>query len=302
MKKITVAICTYNRERYLPQVLNSVVNQTVSTNNYELIVVNNNSPGNTEEICKEFEQKHIDINFTHYLETNQGLSFARNRAIEESSCELITFLDDDAFIDEKYLEELILFFEKNPKTAAIGGKILLHYESIVPDWENKYLNSLLGFYDKGDSVFTYNNKDYPRGSNMAFQTSVFKEIGMFNVELGRIGGNLLGGEEKDIFDRIYRAEKYEVVYLPSAVVFHCVPESRTTKDFIIQQALGTGKSERVRTKHIGNFAFLKRIFFELVKWAGSIALWFGYLFKGKKAKGNMIVTFRWWVSKGLMTK
>lgn len=58
---------------------------------------------------------------------------------------MITFLDDDAFIQEDYLEVCVKAFEAESKMDALGGKILLHYESIIPKWENKFINSLLGF-------------------------------------------------------------------------------------------------------------------------------------------------------------
>lgn len=301
---ISVVICTYNRERYLPQLFDSILNQTLSRSEFELILINNNSPGNTEELFNGFKRSNPDIDSSYFLETNQGLSFARNRGIKESNGEYITFLDDDAFIETNYLHRITSAFQANAVIEAIGGKILLHYETIVPKWENKYLNSLLGFYDKGDVTFVYNqaHNDYPRGSNMAFKLDLLKKIGAFDVTLGRVGGNLMGGEEKELFDRIYGYNKNCTLYIPDAVVYHCVPIERTTKDFIIKQALGTGKSERLRTKKQGSISYLKRILIEITKWGASFILFFTYLLKRQKEKGKMIIVFRWWVTKGLLFK
>jgi len=302
--ELTVAICTYNREKYLPQVLGSILTQTLSVLKFEVLLIDNNSPGNTVEISTNFAKDYPEIHFHYFLETNQGLSHARNRAIKESKGNYITFLDDDAFIDDHYLEVLLNAFNADEDLVAIGGKILLYYESIIPAWENKYLNSLLGFYDKGDLSFYYSKStnDYPRGSNMAFRNSLFDQVGIFDVTLGRVGGNLMGGEEKEIFDRIYVNPKNKVVYLPNALVWHSVPVERTTKEFIIIQAKGTGRSERLRTLSQGKMAFIKRCGIELFKSGASVALWLMYLLKGQLAKGNMLVVFRWWVSKGLMKK
>ena len=164
--KISVAICTYNRERYLPQLFDSIVNQDLDRTLFEVILVNNNSPGNTKELFEEFKTKNPDIISIYKEEHQQGLSFSRNNAIETAQFELITFLDDDAFIDSKYLSELMRIFQQED-VKAIGGKILLHYETEVPKWENPYLNSLLGYFNKGDVAFDFNRHDYPRGSNMA---------------------------------------------------------------------------------------------------------------------------------------
>lgn len=299
---LTVAICTYNRERYLPQLFESILNQTANPSDFEIVVVNNNSTDNTERWCSDFISNHPELNIKYVVETNQGLSFARNRAIEESTFPYITFLDDDAFIEKNYLQGLIDAFEAEKDVAALGGPIFLHYETIIPKWENKYLNSLMGYYVPKETEFIYSGKDidYPRGSNMSFRTSVFQEVGMFNTKLGRIGGNLLGGEEKDIFSRIYGTNKYKVVYKPSLIVYHSVPAERTTFEFIKKQAHQTGISERIRSKHEGSMAFLKRCGIELFKWGASILLYFAYLFKGQPAKGSMILSFRKYVTKGLL--
>ncbi|HIP36481.1 MAG TPA: glycosyltransferase family 2 protein [Crocinitomix sp.] len=296
---ITATISTYNREKYLPQVLESLKKQTLSKDLFEIILVDNNSPGNTKEIALNFKKNNPDIKFEYYLETNQGLSYGRNRGIAEAKGKYITFIDDDAFLSKNYLEVIYNHFEQNPNTVAIGSKILLHYETIIPKWENKYLNSLLGFFDLGDEPKTFPTNDYPRGSNMSFRTDVFKTVGDFNVELGRKGNNLAGSEEKDMFMRIYKHKNLKVDYIPNAIVYHCVPIERTTNKFIKRQALGTGKSEKVRIKNQGLTATLKRYFMEIVKWGGSLALFIIYLFKGQAAKGIMIVKFRWWVSKAL---
>lgn len=203
---ISAIICTYNREKYLPGVLDSLKRQTLDTSKFEIILVNNNSTDRTEAISQQFEKGNPSIKYHYCIETNQGLSFARNRGIQESNFELVTFIDDDAFLAEDYLEKVVDYFNENSTSVALGSKILLHYEGTIPKWENKYINSLLGFYNPGDEAFTYNSKDYPRGSNMSFRISVFDQVGDFNTNLGRVGRNLAGSEEKDMFKRIYEKQ------------------------------------------------------------------------------------------------
>ncbi len=52
--KITVVICTYNRGVYIRDAMESLYHQTLAKEAYEVIVVNNNSTDNTEQICKKF--------------------------------------------------------------------------------------------------------------------------------------------------------------------------------------------------------------------------------------------------------
>ena len=301
---ITATISTYNREKYLPQVLDSLKRQTLNKDLFEIVLVNNNSPGNTEEIARAFMASNPELKVSYHLETNQGLSYGRNRGIKEASGKYITFIDDDAFLADNYLEKIYNYFEQDATVAAIGSKILLHYEDVIPSWENKYLNSLLGWYDPSDEPYDYKgtDKDYPRGSNMSFRMSIFETAGDFNVELGRKGNNLAGSEEKDIFQRIYRIQNMKVIFVPDALVYHCVPHERTTTEFIKRQALGNGRSERIRAQNEGLFSLLKRWVKEKIMWFGSLVLWWVYLFKGQPAKGNMIIRFRWWVTLGFVFK
>jgi len=299
---ITATISTYNREKYLPGVLDSLAKQTLNKDLFEVVLVDNNSPRNTKEIFEKFAIEHKNISCRYYLETNQGLSFGRNRGITESNGKYITFIDDDAFLADDYLEKIYAYFESHQNVAAIGSKILLHYESIIPAWENKYLNSLLGYFNIGDVEKEFPKNDYPRGSNMSFRTNVFNKVGLFNTDLGRKGSGMGGSEEKDIFKRIYNFPELKVVYIPDALVYHCVPVERTTKEFIKKQALGTGASEKIRVKNEGFASTIKRYLVEFFKWGASFILFFVYLIKGQSAKGTMIVRFRWWVSKGLFGK
>jgi glycosyltransferase involved in cell wall biosynthesis len=299
MLKITVAICTYNRERYLNQLFDSILAQTIDKSQFEVVLVNNNSPGNTKELFSTFCSNNPEIQTVYSEEQKQGLSHARNNAISLARAALITFLDDDAFIDTNYLENCVAAFSQNDKIDAVGGKILLHYESIIPAWENKYLNSLLGYFNLGDSSFLFSKNNYPRGSNMTFKVNVFDNVGSFNIALGRTDKSMIGGEEKELFDRIYKAN-LGVLYDPEIIVYHCVPVERTTTSFIRRQAIGAGMSERVRTLNDGSLLFLIRILKEVYLWCASAGLWVLFSLQLKFSKGNMILAFRWWLTQGLL--
>lgn len=296
---ISAIISTYNREKYLPKLFNSISNQEYE--DVEILVVDNNSPGNTKELTHSFQKANKQLNIHYYLETQQGLSFGRNRGIKEAKGDIIIFLDDDAFLSKTYFKTIAHCFNNYPDAMAIGSKILLEYESTIPKWENPYLNSLLGYFNLGENSKYFSKKKYPRGSNMCFRSKVFKQIGMFNTELGRIGNELGGGEEKDLFFRMYQ-QGLKALYIPDAIIYHTVPKERTTYQFIRKQALGTGESEYLRIKNKGPKALFSKLIIELLKWKASTALCLFYLITARPQKGIMIIRFRYWVNKGLLTK
>lgn len=293
---ISIIVCTYNREIYLPKMLQSILDQTCSTDKFEVILVNNNSPDNTHQICIDYQEKNKTINFHYFLETQQGLSYARNRGLKEASGDYLIFIDDDAFLDENYIEELESYLKDTPELVGFGGKILPYLECELPNWMSPYLSTLMSIIDLGKDVKLFSGKKYPIGANMGVSRDVVEKIGNFNEALGRSGSSMLGGEEKDFFFRIKQAN-ISIYYFPKMLVNHVIPPKRLTVEFVKKQAEGIGVSERLRTKNSGEY--FKRWLAELYKWGGTFGLFTIYLVKGQLPKGVMLVKFRWWISKGL---
>ena len=97
---IIVPIC--NVENYLRQCLDSILNQTYQ--NFECLLINDGSPDNSAEICREYVEK--DSRFRYFEKENGGVSSARNLGIECSVGAYITFIDSDDWVDSDYLEVL----------------------------------------------------------------------------------------------------------------------------------------------------------------------------------------------------
>ena len=101
--KFTVAICSYNIEKYIERAIKSALNQEYE--NYEIIVVDDCSQDNTVEIIKKYKSDKLKFFST---EKNSGTAAAsRNIAIENASGEYIIFLDgDDTLYDNKTLQKI----------------------------------------------------------------------------------------------------------------------------------------------------------------------------------------------------
>ncbi len=299
---ISYAICTYNRERFLPIALDAIAQQTGNHFHlFELIVVDNNSTDSTPDIVHQFSEQHPYIQVVYTTETKQGLSYARNKAIEVARGEWIVFLDDDAYLDTTYTQHLVMFIQTKGHTyKAAGGPILLNFDTKPPGWYTHYLGSLLGYFKPYRQSREFSHNYYPRGSNMIFHRSLFERFGLFNPELGRKANQMLGSEEKDMFQRIYQAGE-RAYYDASLVMYHLVPEFRTTIDFIRKQSIGVGISEHIRIKSKCRAVLLK-VLSECFKWVVSCLLCMFYMLQFKPRKGIILLRFRYWVFKGLTTK
>ncbi len=295
---ISIIVCTYNRDQYLPKMLQSVVDQNCSKEDFELVLINNNSNDSTPEICTKFVETNNDLNIKYVVETKQGLSIARNRGIHEAKGDYLIFIDDDAFLEENYILELKNYLTNSPKMIGFGGKISPFLECELPQWMSTYLSTLMSIIDLGNDLKLFSRTKYPIGANMGVSRNVIDKIGIFNESLGRTGTSMLGGEEKDFFFRLKEAH-IPIYYFPKMFVHHVIPAKRLTVEFVKNQALGIGSSEKLRTQSIGTISYLKRWILEFYKWGGTFALFVIYTFQGAPQKGIMLIKFRYWISKGL---
>ena len=296
---LTAIICTYNRAKYIGPLLESVAANDLPKSEYEILLVDYNCTDNTREICEAFADAHKDVNFRYVVEPEQGLSAAKNRGIKEAKGDIIVYIDDDALVDTWYLRSYSEWLETHPETMACGGPIEPLYETVEPAWMTPYTKALLtAWMDYGNQVREYPQGRYPGGGNAAYRKSVFEQVGLFNTSLGRNGGNLMGSEEKDIFEKM-EALKMQILYLPMPVLHHIIPQTKLEADYFNRLTFQIGLSERQRTLAIGKSKYLQRLWAELIKWAGTLVLLCLYTISFHPVKGWKLVQFRANVTRGL---
>jgi|BarGraIncu00222A_1022003.scaffolds.fasta_scaffold60571_1 glycosyltransferase involved in cell wall biosynthesis len=290
--EISIIICTYNREKFLPGALISLTNQTLDASRFEILIINNNSTDSTELISSNFITSNPKLNIKYFVETQKGLSAARNRGIKESAGKLVAFIDDDAEVTNDYLETAIDFFDSNPNIDAIGGKIIPVYETgEEPKWLSKYLWGLVTKADYGENTRKYPVSKYPPGCSMVFKKEVFTITGMFNTEL------FLRSDDKYIFRRLEAANKL-YLYFPKLVVNHHIDKERVTFESVKKISLIVGGSERVRLQKSGIIKNIYKIIEYIFKLFAAIIISFGFLSKFEFSKAEYIVKNRWYTLLG----
>jgi glucosyl-dolichyl phosphate glucuronosyltransferase len=285
--KISLVICTYNREKFLPVALKSLTAITTDKNIFEIVLINNNSTDSTETICNEFIRNNQELQTQYHVETQRGLSAARNRGIKESRSELISFLDDDAEVTPEYVDIALNFFASNPNIDAMGGKIIPIYETgEEPKWLSKSLWGLVTKVDWGNKTRKYPYSKYPAGASMVFRKKVFAEIGLFNTEL------FLRSDDKFIFRRMEEKGKL-FLYYPKFIAYHHIDAFRVTFESVKKISLIVGASERVRLQNAGITKNTNKIVEYILKLAAAIIIAIGFLFKLEFEKAEYIIKNRW---------
>lgn len=291
--RISLVICTYNRDQFIGEALDSLVLQTLGKEKFEIVIVNNNCTDNTDQICQKFIQQHPELDINYVIETNQGLSFARNRGIAEAKYEIITYIDDDAYAKANFLELIYDYFNANPDTAGLGGKVTPRYEIKEPKWMNKYLYGFVTKVDLGEQIRKFRPGEYPAGCNMTYRKDLLQEVGGFNNKLKwRADDKYINFKIREVSDQI--------IYIPLLEVEHTIDDYRTSDENFKKLSFKFGSEESIRVRDEGTWSFLKKIAEFMFKLAGSFVLMLRFILKGQSAKGRYTFLYRWLATKGLL--
>ena len=301
MIKLSLIIATYNRSEQLLVALQSLTHQTAPAETWECIVVNNNSTDDTSEVFDNFARQHRGLGFKTVTEHRQGLSHARNRGIAESQGEYIAIIDDDEHVNPDFIHSYIELFDSNPQYEAAGGRVIAEYPSDVrPKQISRYIEQALANpMDFGSEVREFPTGRIPAGGNMAFRRETLLRYGCFEVSLGRTGKQLTGGEESDLFERM-KADGVKFIYVPNAIIWHVIPQSKLTLDYLRRLAFGTGISQRRRAELHHRVARLHLA--ELCKWAATFALSLWYALKLQPSKAVWLTAMRYHTTRGILKK
>jgi len=112
---VSVIVATYNRANFIDRAIKSILNQIYQ--DFEIIIVDDGSSDNTEEIIKGYKDKRI-IYIKH--KKNQGISTARNTGIKRAKGEYIAFLDsDDEWFPEKLERQVVLLQNESSEVGVV---------------------------------------------------------------------------------------------------------------------------------------------------------------------------------------
>lgn len=255
---LTIAICTYNRAHILPEALVSLLRQTVSQDNYSLLIIDNNSTDNTQETVASFKDKFTDIRII--VENNQGLSHARNRALKECQTEWLAFLDDDAKAHPDWVETILQSIKKGDFDGFGGPYYAWHRYGPAPHW----LPEDFGTYESPQDYGLLEGDTYIPGGNSVLRCDAARSIGTFSTELGMRGNRCGYGEETLFFERM-RAASYRMGYVPQLKIDHCVLPYKYTLRWQLYAAFISGRNFISLQSSLGNIISPLYLFIKLIK-------------------------------------
>ncbi len=295
MIRLSLIIATYNRSRQLLTTLHSVAAQSAPADDWECVVVDNNSSDDTSQRVGTFAAEHPRLNIRCVVERRQGLSHARNCGIACSTGEYIAIIDDDERIVPDFISAYIDLFDTHPEAASAGGAIIAEYETARPRWMSRYTERpIANPIDLGHSVREFPAGRIPGGGNMAIRRSAIERYGGFDTSLGRCGATLAGGEESDLFERLANAGE-RCLYTPRAVMYHIIPPQKLSRDYFVRLSYNTGLSQRRRA--ILHRRLCRLRLGEFVKWLATLCLCLVH----RPAQSRYLIIMRYHISRGIFS-
>jgi glycosyltransferase involved in cell wall biosynthesis len=237
MKKgVSVIICCYNSASRLKSTLYHIAKQQlVLDSGYELIIVDNASHDDTQQVAlaewDKLSVPHIPLKIV--TEPVPGLSNARKKGMAEATYDYLIFCDDDNWLESDYLSFVFRFFEQHQSVAILGGWAtpVIEDKVIPPVWFNKfYGNYATGPQSAGVNI----NMGAVYGAGMAIRKSVVQSSAyrkMPDILSDRQGKNLTAGGDSELCFKV-RLLGYQIAYSDQLKLKHYLPGERLNWDYL----------------------------------------------------------------------
>ena len=223
--KLSVAVCTWNRQDLLGQTLAKMQELIIPGGvEWELLVVNNNCSDGTDEVIERYART---LPIRRVFEPVPGLSNARNAAVRAAAGDYILWTDDDVLVDGHWIEAYAQVFALRPEVAVFGGPIVPWFEGTPPSWLLQVWPTVSAAYavrDLGPRQIPFCARNLPFGANYAMSLPQQRRY-LYDPQLGRIGKGMLGGEETSLIQAMLD-DGLPGLWVPESRVSHFVPHAR----------------------------------------------------------------------------
>jgi cellulose synthase/poly-beta-1,6-N-acetylglucosamine synthase-like glycosyltransferase len=200
---ISVIVPAFNAEKSIAHCLESLLDQTMPRDAYEVIVVDDGSRDATYKIAQSFDVRVLS-------QSNGGAAAARNLGAKNARGDIVVFIDADSVPDKSWLEKMVAPFA-NPDIAGASGEKKTYQTNI---WA-QYVQ--IEYDYKYDLMRNHAYTDFIDSSTAAYRRDVFVQNGGFDT-------SFLEAEDTELSFRL--AERgCKMVLIRDAIVYHIHPTS-----------------------------------------------------------------------------
>jgi glucosyl-dolichyl phosphate glucuronosyltransferase len=252
---LSVIVPTRNRALFVADLLDTLAVQIPVPFPWEVLVIDNGSTDQTAQIVQE-KISSLPIEIRYIYEPRPGLHNGRHRGALEGRGKYLAYLDDDILLTPTWIRGVEKLMAG--QAEAIVGRILPKWETRPPTWlatlirgpESGYLSLL----DMGTQGF-YINPGFVYGDNFFISAQLVFELGGFHPDsMPADQLRYRGGGESALMRRFKKAG-LRAWYDPIATVYHRIPRTRASLDYLCKRAYAQGISDsffEIRARHFDN--------------------------------------------------
>jgi glycosyltransferase involved in cell wall biosynthesis len=244
---ISCIIPTLNRSALLGNTINSLINQNISQDMYEILIIDNGSTDDTKDISQHIIKETANRQIRYIFEPEPGLLPGRHRGALEAEGQLLVFVDDDIEATSGWLQAIFETF-KSPRVQLVGGRNLPKFAVQPPVWLEGFYDAMpdggrscgwLSLLDLGESEREI-DPNYVWGLNFAIRRRALHDLGGFHPDCIPQELQKFQGDGETGLTMAARSQGYPAVYQPKATVYHIIPMSRITPEYFEQRAYYQG--------------------------------------------------------------
>ncbi len=251
---VTACICTHNRTHYLRHCLESLRQQSVGLDAFDIVVVDSNS---SQAEAEEMQRLVADLPNAQLIRVEEtGISLARNAGALAAQGDYIAYIDDDARAAPDWIEQIMrVVLEQPVRPAVLSGRALPVWEAPLPGWWPESLRGILTITEWEGSG-EYRTSEVPAGigpygANLVIERAALLAVSGFAEDLGRRGGLLLSDEDVHLAWKLQdsgRSARHD----SRITVHHCIQAQRLTPAWLLQRLYWQGASSVLTRLMLGH--------------------------------------------------
>ena len=217
--QLSVVIPTFNRSEHLSQTLSALEDQTLETNSYEVLIVDDGSDDDTAERVRRIQQDY-PVPLFYFYQQNRKQGAARNMGASSARGDLLVFLGDDIVPSPSFLTEHLHAHQAQAKRVEDASRVVvIGYTTWPPDLRRTPFLEYIGEqgWQFGFSLIEESEDvdfNYFYSSNISIDRRFFLESGGFDEHFKEYGW-----EDIELSLRL-KKHGMELVYCPDAVAYH----------------------------------------------------------------------------------
>lgn len=245
---ISVIIPTRNRAHHLGVALNSLAEQSLPADRFEVLVIDNGSSDNTADVTRQASSSMANIRY--FVEPEAGLHAGRHRGLSEARSDVLVYADDDIRATPTWLEAITENFA-DPTVSMLGGNNYPDFQGTIPGWLTKLWNQpFMGGQKLGQlSILSlpqgrrHIDPNLVWGCNFSVRKQVVLDAGGFHPDSMPTELLHLRGDGETHISRFVLENRLGCIFDSRASVHHVVTKERMTFDYFRQRAFNQGVSD-----------------------------------------------------------